>query len=39
VIAMADAPTEPITKQLRASDGYVLQAMQYLASGQPKDKH
>jgi hypothetical protein len=36
---MADAPTEPTQKQLQASDGHVLHAMQYLASGQPKDKH
>ena len=36
---MAGDPTEPITKQLQASDGHVLHAMQYLASGQPKDKH
>lgn len=33
---MADDPTEPIPKQLQASDGHVLHAMQYLASGQPK---
>ena len=33
---MANSPTEPITKQLHASDGYVLQAMQYTASGQRK---
>jgi len=33
---MANAPVEPITKKLQASDGYTLQAMQYTASGQRK---
>ena len=29
-------PMEPIAKQLQAADGYALQAMQYIASGQRK---
>lgn len=36
MFAMANAPTDPIKRQLKAADGYVLHAMQYIASGQPK---